>query len=162
MHVLAETAVVATRPPLSQEQLRHLYKQNSESDRKSATRSGLWIAVAAYLAYAFTDYVFIGDVVQYTVAGRAAVGVGALCLLEFLLYRKAKADTVDIAAAGSVLTAYLVWLLTARETACTDAFSYYMVFGAIFMMSVNLFFSFRFPVALAASAMNMLIFIGAL
>jgi len=162
MHVLSETAVVATRPSLSQEQLRHLYKQNSESDRKSATRSGLWIAVAAYLAYAFTDYVFIGDVVQYTVAGRVVVGMGALCLLEFLLYCKAKADTIDIAAAGSVLTAYLIWLLTAHETSFTDAFSYYMVFGAIFMMSVNLFFSFRFPVALAASAMNMMIFIGAL
>jgi diguanylate cyclase (GGDEF)-like protein len=37
-----------------------------------------------------------------------------------------------------------------------------MVFGAIFMMSVNLFFSFRFPVALAASATNVLIFAGAL
>lgn len=162
MHVLAETAAATTRPPLSQEQLRHLYKQNSEDSRKSATRSGLWIAVAAYLAYSFTDYLFIGDVVQYTMAGRGAVGVSALCLLELLLYRKAKADTVDIAAAVSVLAAYLVWLLTAQMTSIKEAFSYYMVFGAIFMMSVNLFFSFRFPVALAASATNMLIFIGAL
>lgn len=47
-------------------------------------------------------------------------------------------------------------------TAHSDAFSYYMAFGAIFMMSVNLFFSFRFPLALASSATNLLIFIGAL
>jgi diguanylate cyclase (GGDEF)-like protein len=67
-----------------------------------------------------------------------------------------------MAAALSVLAAYLVWLLTGQMTAVRDAFSYYMVFGAIFMMSVNLFFSFRFPVALAASATNVLIFTGAL
>ncbi|OWV75756.1 diguanylate cyclase [Rhizobium sp. R339] len=162
MHVLAETAVAATRPTLSSEQLRRIYSKESESGRKSATRKGLWIAVAAYLAYSFTDYLFIGDVVQYTIAGRLAVGVTALCLLELLLYRKAKADTVDMAAAVSVLAAYLVWLLTGQMTTVRDAFSYYMVFGAIFMMSVNLFFSFRFPVALAASATNVLIFIGAL
>ncbi|MGM4908219.1 putative bifunctional diguanylate cyclase/phosphodiesterase [Rhizobium sp. 768_B6_N1_8] len=162
MHVLAETAAATVLPTLSPEQLRCLYEQKSESGRKSATRKGLWTAVAAYLAYSFTDYLFIGDVVQYTVAGRLAVGVSALCVLEFLLYREAKADTVDMAAAMSVLVAYLVWLLTARMTAAGDAFSYYMVFGAIFMMSVNLFFSFRFPVALAASATNVLIFTGAL
>ncbi|OWV78069.1 diguanylate cyclase [Rhizobium sp. N122] len=162
MHVLAETAVAATRPTLSPEQLRGLYKQESESSRTSATRKGLWIAVAAYLAYSFTDYLFIGDVVQYTIAGRLAVGAGALCILELLLYCKAKADTVDMAAAVSVLAAYLVWLLTGQMTTVRDAFSYYMVFGAIFMMSVNLFFSFRFPIALTASATNVLIFIGAL
>ncbi|WP_405047660.1 MULTISPECIES: putative bifunctional diguanylate cyclase/phosphodiesterase [Rhizobium] len=162
MHVLAETAVATIRPMLSPEQLRRLYKQKSESGRKTATRNGLWIAVAAYLAYSFTDYLFIGDVVRYTIAGRLAVGAGALCVLELLLYCKAKADTVDMAAAVSVLAAYLVWLLTAQMTTVTDAFSYYMVFGSIFMMSVNLFFSFRFPLALAASVTNMLIFIGAL
>ncbi|WP_420848898.1 putative bifunctional diguanylate cyclase/phosphodiesterase [Rhizobium etli] len=162
MHVLAETAVAATRPTLSPEQLRRLYKQESESGRKSATRKGLWTAVSAYLAYSFTDYLFIGDVVQYTIAGRLAVGLSALCMLELLLCRQAKADTVDMAAAVSVLAAYLVWLLTGQMTTVRDAFSYYMVFGAIFMMSVNLFFSFRFPVALAASATNVLIFIGAL
>lgn len=156
MHVLAETA------ELSPEQLRRLYEQKSESGRRCATRNGLWIAVAAYLAYSFTDYLFVGDVVQYTVAGRVLVGVGALCILELFLYYKAKADTVDMVAAVSVLAAYLVWLLTAGVTTARDAFSYYMVFGAIFMMSVNLFFSFRFPVALAASATNMLMFIVAL
>jgi len=162
MHVLAETAVATARPTLSQDQLCHLYKQKSESGRQSATRNGLWIAVAAYLAYSFTDYLFIGDVARYAIAGRLVVGIGALCTLEFLLYRKANADTVDIAAAMSVLAAYVVWLLTAHTTAAKEAFSYYMAFGAIFMMSVNLFFSFRFPVALVASATNMLIFIGAL
>lgn len=162
MHMLAETAVAALRPTLSPEALRRLYKQEGEASRTKATRNGLWIAVAVYLAYSLTDYLFIRDVVEYTVAARFVVGIAALCLLEVLLHLKAKADTVDIVVAVSVQAAYLVWLLTAQMTEARYAFSYYMVFGAIFMMSVNLFFKFRFPVALAASATNMLIFIGAL
>jgi diguanylate cyclase (GGDEF)-like protein len=161
MHMLAETEGTAGRPAFSSKKLRRLYKKKGESGRKSATRSGLWTAVAAYLAYSFTDYLFISDVAKYTIAGRVVVGASALSLLELLLHRKAKADTIDIAAATSVLAAYLVWVITAQTTAFKHAYSYYMVFGAIFMMSVNLFFSFRFPVALAASATNMLIFIGA-
>jgi len=162
MHMLAETAVVAMRPTHSPEQLRRLYNEEGENGRKSATRHGLWIAVAAYLAYSVTDYLFVRDVAQYTITGRFIVGICALCLLELLIFFKAKADTVDIAAAVSVLAAYLVWLLTAQMTEGMQAFSYYLVFGAIFMMSVNLFFSFRFQTALAASATNMLIFIIAL
>ncbi len=162
MHMLAETAVTALRPTLSREALRHLYNRESEAGRTNATRHGLWIAVVAYLAYSLTDYLFIGDVFEYTVAGRFAVGIIALCMLELLLFVKAKADTIDLIAALSVLAAYLVWLLTAQMTEIKDALSYYMVFGAIFMMSVNLFFKFRFPLALGASATNMLIFIGAL
>ena len=162
MHMLAETAVVAMRPTHSTDQLRRLYNQESENGRRSATRHGLWIAVAAYLAYSVTDYLFVRDVAQYTITGRFVVGICALCLLELLIFFKAKADTIDIVAAASVLAAYLVWLLTAQMTAAMEAFSYYLVFGAIFMMSVNLFFSFRFRTALVASATNMLIFIVAL
>lgn len=162
MHMLAETGVAAVRPELSPEQMRSLYRKESESKRKSATRHGLWIAVVVYIAYSGTDYLFLRDVAQYTIAGRFAVGMFALCMLELLLHFKARADTVDIAAAVSVLAAYVAWLSTAQMTGGAEAFSYYMVFGAIFMMSVNLFFSFRFPVALAASATNMLIFLGAL
>ena len=162
MHMLAETDAPTVRPKLSSEQMRRLYRQESESKRKSATRHGLWIAVVSYIAYSGTDYLFLRDVAPYTIAGRFVVGICALCLLELLLYFKARAGTVDIAAALSVLAAYVVWLSTAQMTGNATAFSYYLVFGAIFMMSVNLFFSFRFPLALAASATNMLIFIGAL
>lgn len=162
MHILAENTVPGVRSALSSEQMRVLYQQESEHSRKSVTRHGLWIAVAAYTAYSATDYLFVPDVAYYTIAGRLAVGICALCLLELLLHFKARADTIDIIAAISVLAGYLVWLSTAQMTSHANAFSYYMVFGAIFMMSVNMFFSFRFPVAFIASATNLFIFIGVL
>ncbi|WJH38425.1 EAL domain-containing protein (plasmid) [Aliirhizobium terrae] len=162
MHVLAENAAMNPSSKYSTQELRALFDLNSESERKSATRRGLWIAVGAYLAYSLTDYLFIADVAQSTVLGRFIVGLSALGVLEFLLRRKAIANTIDVASAISVSTGYLVWLVMAQMTEDRAALSYYMVFGAIFMMSVNLFFRFRSPVAIASSAANMIIFIGAL
>lgn len=162
MHVLAETAASRPSSNLSTRELRGLFDLKSEIERKGATRRGLWIAVGAYLAYSLTDYLFIADVARSTITGRFIVGLSALCIVEFLLRRKAIANTIDVASAISVSTGYLVWLIMAQMTEDRAAFSYYMVFGAIFMMSVNLFFRFRSSVAIASSAANMTIFIGAL
>jgi diguanylate cyclase (GGDEF)-like protein len=162
MHVLAETAAARPSSSLSTRELRGLFDLQSEIERKSATRRGLWIAVGAYLAYSLTDCLFIADVAQTTIIGRFIVGISALCILELLLNRKATANTIDVVSAISVSTGYLVWLITAQMTADRVAFSYYMVFGAIFMMSVNLFFRFRSNVAIASSTANMVIFLAAL
>ena len=162
MHVLTDTNSPTLSPVLSTEQMRSLYRQESEDERKRTTRHGLWIAVVAYIAYSGTDYLFVPDVAPHTIAGRLIVGACSLCVLELLLRFKASADVMDLSAALSVLVGYVVWLLTASMTLHSDAFSYYMAFGAIFMMSVNLFFSFRFPLALVSSVTNLLIFIGAL
>ncbi|WEZ85319.1 bifunctional diguanylate cyclase/phosphodiesterase (plasmid) [Rhizobium sp. 32-5/1] len=162
LHMFAEAGVIAAGTTPSPEHLRDLYVRESEQGRKRITRKGLWIAVAAYLAYSLTDYLFIGDVAHYTVAGRLIVGISALAFLEVLIYFKARSGVIDTVAATSVSVAYLVWILTAQMSSAVEALSYYMVFGAIFMMSVNLFFSFRFPIALTASTANMLIFLGML
>ena len=162
MDEAAGTADATGRPQMSQAELRHLYDQSHEDSRRQATRNGLWIAVAANLAYSMTDYIFIGDVAPFAVAGRSAVGIVALLVLELLLYRRAQAYVIDVVAATAVSLAYVVWLLTGQMTSYAINFSYYMVFGAIFMMSVNLFFRFRFRLALIASATNMAIFLGAL
>jgi diguanylate cyclase (GGDEF)-like protein len=162
MHVLAETAAMTPSSRFSTRELRGLFDLQSEIERKSATRRGLWIAVGAYLAYSLTDCLFIADVAQSTIIGRFIVGISALCILELLLRREADANTIDVVSAISVSTGYLVWLVIAQQTEDRAAFSYYVVFGAIFMMSVNLFFRFRSIVAIASSAANMGIFIGAL
>lgn len=161
-HMLAEAGVVVEGPGMSPEDSRASYLRESEQGRKRVTRQGLWIAVAAYLAYSLTDYLFIGDVAYYTVAGRLIVGVSALVFLEVLIYFEARSGLIDAVAATAVSVAYLAWIITAQMSSAVEALSYYMVFGAIFMMSVNLFFSFRFPLALTASTVNMLIFLGML
>jgi diguanylate cyclase (GGDEF)-like protein len=143
-------------------ELRALFREESEGTRKRATRQGLWIAVLAYLLYSLTDLLIVPDVAVYTIAARFAVGIIALAVLEVQIRTRVSADVIDAWSAAAVIIAYAGWLYTARMTADTQAISYYMVFGAIFMMSVNLFFSFQFRLALISSVTSMLIFLGSL
>lgn len=139
-----------------------LYRRQSEAPRKRATRQGLWIAVAAYLLYSLTDILVVPDVAFHTITARFVIGILAVSILEMQLRARVSANIIDAWAATAVVLAYASWLYTARMTADAQAISYYMVFGAIFMMSVNLFFSFQFRLALVASVTVMLIFLNSL
>ena len=163
-HTLADVEIeLQHEPPRpASAELRTLYRDESEGPRKRATRQGLWIAVAAYLLYSLTDILVVPDVAVYTIAARFVVGILALTILETQIRTKARADVIDAWSAAAVVFAYAGWLYTAQMTAHSQAISYYMVFGAIFMMSVNLFFSFQFRLALVASVTIMLIFLSSL
>lgn len=163
-HTLADIEIeLQHEPPRpTRAELRALYRQESEVSRKRATRQGLWIAVAAYLLYSLTDILVVPDVATLTIAARFVIGILALSILEMQLRIGVSVDVIDAWAATAVVLAYAAWLYTAQMTADVEAISYYIVFGAIFMMSVNLFFSFRFRLALGASVTMMLIFLGSL
>lgn len=163
-HTLADIEIeLQHEPPRpARAELRALYQKESEVSRKRTTRQGLWIAVAAYLLYSLTDILVVPDVAVYTITARFVIGILALSVLEMQLRTGVSVDVIDAWAATAVVLAYASWLYTAQMTADAQAISYYMVFGAIFMMSVNLFFSFRFRLALIASLTMMLIFLGSL
>ena len=54
-------------------------------------------------------------------------------------------------------TAYIGWLCPAITSSLTESCSYYMIFGAIFMMSANLFFRFQFRLSLLTSGLMLAI-----
>ncbi|CAN7560902.1 putative bifunctional diguanylate cyclase/phosphodiesterase [Pararhizobium sp. LjRoot238] len=164
-HTLADVVEIDlhTEPPRpASAELRTLYREEGESARKQATRRGLWIAVAAYLLFSITDILLVPDVARYTIAARFAVGIVAIAALEIQLRLNTSANAIDATSAAAVILAYAGWLCPAMMTADVQTISYYMVFGAIFMMSVNLFFSFRFRLSLVASGVILLIFLAAL
>ncbi|KQY20093.1 putative bifunctional diguanylate cyclase/phosphodiesterase [Rhizobium sp. Root482] len=164
-HTLAEVVEIdlhaePSRPASAE--LRTLYRDESESARKHATRQGLWIAVGSYLLFSATDILLVPDVALYTIAARFAVGIIALAALEIQLHLNFSANRIDATAAAAVVLAYIGWLYPAMMTADIKSISYYMVFGAIFMMSVNLFFSFQFRLSWISSVVILLIFFVAL
>ena len=164
-HTLADVVEIdldnePTRPATAQ--LRALYRQEGQGARKQATRHGLWIAVAAYLLFSITDLLLVPDVAVYTIAARFAVGIIAIAALEIQVRLNASADAIDATSAAAVILGYAGWLYTAMMTADVQSISYYMVFGAIFMMSVNLFFSFQFRLSVIASIIILTIFLTAL
>ncbi|PLP59037.1 GGDEF-domain containing protein [Mesorhizobium loti] len=154
MSAVAELAPVE---PVSQAQpaageLRALFHKESQATRRTAARPGLYIAVVIYLLFAFSDILLVPDVAPYTIAARLAVGVTALLTLETLLLFNAPTKWLDITCAGAIIFGYIGWLVPTSFSSNQESVSYYMVFGTIFMMSANLFFTFQFRFSVVTSA----------
>ncbi|KOF21031.1 diguanylate cyclase [Ensifer adhaerens] len=133
-------------------ELRLLYRQEGETTRREATRKGLWIAVAVYLLFSITDLLLISDVAHYTIASRFVVGAVALAVLEVQVHFNVRTDWLDRTCSGALVFGYLGWLIPAMMTAHVQNMSYYMIFGAIFMMGANLFFIFQFRLSVISSS----------
>lgn len=137
--------------------LRTQFHEESQAARRSAARPGLYIAVIIYLLFAATDILLVPDVAAYTIAARIAVGMTALVTLETLLRLDAPTKWLDITCAGAIILGYIGWLVPTAASANHESVSYYMVFGTIFMMSANLFFTFQFSFSVITSTIILLI-----
>ena len=142
---------------------RELYRAYDNDIRRSRARSGLWLAVGAYLPFMLTDLVLIPDVAHITIPARIAVAALALLAMELQISAgRRSAVELEVTCAVAVVMGYIVWLVPAVHTVHTEAFSHYAVFGAIFMMGVNLFFNFQFSLAVSSSAIICLCFLFSL
>lgn len=140
----------------SPEHLQALYRNDREEARRISIRHGLWIAVLVYLVFSVTDALLIPDVAILTIGVRFSVGVATLVMVEWQFRNDAAASRMDLTCAIALVLAYLGWLFSAVTTQYTETISYYLVFGAIFMMSANLFFSFRFIFSVTVSGLMLL------
>lgn len=161
MSAVAELAPVepAIQPQAAPDasSLRAQFHAESQAARRMAARPGLYIAVIIYLLFAATDILLVPDVAAYTIAARFAVGATALVTLETLLRFGAATKWLDITCAGAIILGYIGWLLPTAASANHESVSYYMVFGTIFMMSANLFFTFQFSFSVVTSTIILLI-----
>ncbi|CAN7617230.1 GGDEF and EAL domain-containing protein [Agrobacterium tumefaciens] len=133
------------------DELLALYQQEGERSRRGSIRRGLWTAVFIYLLFAATDIILIPDVAFYTIIARLIVVLSSLLTLEIQLSKGASTTALDLTCATALVMGYIGWLLPSLLTDNTENMSYYMVFGAIFMMGANLFFTFRFHLSLVSS-----------
>lgn len=143
-------------------ELRALYREADEKARATATRKGLWIAVLSYLGYSVTDFLMIPDVAMQTAVVRLIVSVLSLAVLEILVASKVHARWLDRTSAAALVVAYAAWLVPALHTTHAESLSYYMIFGAIFMMGANLFFNFPFLLSIVSSGAILLSFLASL
>lgn len=146
----------------SEKKLRTIFLAKADAKRRTAIRHGLWTAVPLYLLFSITDVLLIPDVSAHTMFARFVVGIAALLILETQIRADAKTDHMDIACAAALICGYIGWVVPAMMTSYTVNMSYYMVFGAIFMMGANLFFTFNFLLSLFASALILAIYFVAL
>ncbi len=148
------------RPHLAE--LQTLYRMEGEAGRRASTRQGLWVAVVVYLLFFIPDILLVPDVAFYTIVARLFVGIGSLLTFEILFRLKAQTKWLDGTCAAALVFGYIGWLVPAMMTADTNSMSYYMIFGAIFMMGANLFFSLRFRLSVIASSIVLATFFIAL
>lgn len=163
-HELTDLVDVGLREQqkLRSEELRALYRQEGDHVQRTGARRGLWLAVGIYLLFSVTDLLLIPDVAAGTIVARFAVGAIVLIALEMQVRAGVNTEWLDITCATALISGYVCWLLPAMATAQTQSFSYYMIFGAIFMMGANLFFSFRFAISLISSSTILVVFFLAL
>lgn len=146
----------------SPEELRALYRARNDETRRSEARKGLWIAVMVYLLFVFPDMMLIPDVAKYTIAARFAIGALVLTVMEVQFRWKVQTTWLNLTCALALVAGYVVWLLPAAETAYKYNFSYYMIFGSIFMMGANLFFNLQFLISVLSSGVILGIFLLAM
>ena len=137
--------------PRFSDELLALYQLEGERSRRGSIRRGLWTAVFIYLLFAASDIILIPDVAFYTILARFVVVLSSLLILEIQLRKGASTAALDLTCATALVMGYIGWLLPSLLTDNLENMSYYMVFGAIFMMGANLFFSFRFHLSLVSS-----------
>ncbi|MEZ2128723.1 MULTISPECIES: putative bifunctional diguanylate cyclase/phosphodiesterase [unclassified Sinorhizobium] len=164
-HLLADVAEIdlhehSQRPQPAE--LHILYRKEGEAARRTATRQGLWIAVVVYLLFSIPDILLTPDVAPYTIAARFAVGAIAIVVFETLFHTNARTDWLDWTCAAALVCGYAGWLYPTTFSEQTQSVSYYMIFGAIFMMGANLFFSFQFRLSVITSSIVLAIFAVAL
>ncbi len=138
------------------------YRYEGEQGGRSAARKGLWIGVPVYLLFSITDLLLIPDVATGVIIARLLVGFIGLAVLEMLYHSRASAQMLELHCAVTIIAAYSGWLLVAIGTEHMQSFSHYMVYAALFMMSANLFFCFRFFLSLATSLIILLFYLAAL
>jgi len=161
-HTFAETVETDLQEKLqrpSAHQLRRLYEVNDEAGRKRATRQGLWIAVIVYILFSTNDLLLIPDVAGSAIAARVMLGTLALIVLETQIYMNVGIKWLDATSAAALVLGFAVWLIPAVHTSHAQSLSYFMVFGTIFMMGANLFFSFRFRLSVMASSAVLMTFL---
>jgi diguanylate cyclase (GGDEF)-like protein len=161
-HIFAETVEIDLQKGLQRptaRELKELYRSDGEAARKNATRHGLWTAIIIYVLFWATDLLLTPDVAIYTVVTRLLVGGMALVILELQVRFGAGITWLNRTCAAALVMGYIAWVLPTLGTGYTQSLSYYMIFGAIFMMGANLFFSFRFGLSVATSGAVLAIFL---
>lgn len=143
-------------------EMRAAYASENEAVRREGTRKGLWMAVVVYLVFAAPDSWLIPDVAPLTILMRFVVAAIALLAFETLRLTKAKTVWLDSTCALALIFGYAGWLYPAIATEYATSMSYYMIFGAIFMMGANLFFSFSFRLSVLTSGTVLAVFFAAL
>ncbi|MGU3537422.1 putative bifunctional diguanylate cyclase/phosphodiesterase [Methylobacterium sp. A54F] len=137
------------------------YEIQQEQVQREDTRTAIWFVGTLYVLFAITDAVLISDLIVYAVALRVVVGSAYIAAISYQIRRAVKYDLIELQCALGIVLGYTAWLALATLSDQRANVLYYLSFGIVFMMVSNLFFNFRFRIALVTSSMITVVFFTA-
>lgn len=93
----------------------------------------------------------IPDVAGYTIAARIFVAVLSVLVLEVQFRTGVDRYWLDLTCASAVVFGHLAWLVPSITTGYVDNLSYYIAYGALFLIGANVFFTFGIVLSIVSS-----------
>ncbi|MCJ2019158.1 EAL domain-containing protein [Methylobacterium sp. E-065] len=164
-----ETAMVSPLPDFLDEELRRpwyvrscravkeLYAAEREQWRRQSARISAHIAGAVYILFAFTDYILINDVFVPDLFARLTIGAIFIIGTELLFKVGVRSLSIELHCAAATVFAYLAWLVISDLSSYKTNMTYYATYGVVFMIGQNVFFNFRFWIAIVSSTTILLL-----
>lgn len=162
-----ETAMIPALPDLLDQELgrpwyvrssravKALYAAEREQWRRQSARISAHIAGAVYVLFAFTDYILVNDVFVLDLLARMAIGAIFIIGTEALFRVGVRSLYIELHCASATVLAYVTWLAISGLSTYQNNMTYYATYGVIFMIGQNVFFNFRFWVAIVSSSIIM-------
>ncbi len=133
--------------------LLHLQEEDNADQTRRLMRWGLAIGGLSCVGFIFADILLLPDVAFALALVRILTLAGGMAAIEYGIRKKLRLVVLQLFSAASLLAAALGFLLVASQTDYTEVLFSYSIFASIFVLGVNLFFNFRFPLSVATSGL---------
>ncbi|GJD95868.1 putative bifunctional diguanylate cyclase/phosphodiesterase [Methylobacterium iners] len=112
-----------------------------------------------YVAFGAMDALLIRDMLPYVLTLRLCIGVVYVGGIRLQARHGVDARILELQCSLGIYLGFAAWLCLAAQSSDTENILYYAGYGLIFMLVANLFFNFRFEVALLSSGLITLTFL---
>lgn len=138
--------------------LARLYDARSETAHWQDARISSRTAGIVYIAFFFTDLILISDVAYYNIAARFVIGLTFIFGIDLQIRSNVRSIYVDCQCAIGIVAAYTSWMWLCSLSSYEINSSHYLTYGIIFIVGQNVFFNFRFRLAVVSSTVMLAVF----
>ncbi|MET0259143.1 MAG: GGDEF domain-containing protein [Methylobacterium sp.] len=138
--------------------LAQLYDARSETAHWQDAGMSSRTAGIVYMGFFFTDLILISDVAYYSIATRILIGLTFIFVIGFQIKSRVRSIYVDCQCALGIVAAYSSWMWLCSLSSYQVNSSYYLTYGIIFIVGQNVFFNFRFGLAVVSSSVMLAVF----
>lgn len=139
--------------------LKRLYVARQAAEQRRAAHAAVWFVGILYVVFVAADFVLIPDMIGWAFVARVIVGLAYATSISWQIQRGVRPQFIEAQCALGVVAGCAAWFALIAASKHVENVLYYATFGPVFMMVANLFFNFRFKIAVAVSGSIAVIFL---